>query len=141
MFGGLCIAAIYCYLCLPRIEKEKPAITFTLFPVLHDSMIIIPLGPNKALHLHHWLLFSLLFLFRMSEFQKGFSLGMVLQGLLYKDRFDFIVENPYTKSLRESMETEEDSDTDPGSGPTALLESLNPKEVSGARLGESLKES
>jgi hypothetical protein len=62
-------------------------------------MIIIPINNEKALHIHHWLIYSIILLsglfLKIPEVITGFSLGLVFQGLLYDDCFDFLCENPY----------------------------------------------
>ena len=62
-------------------------------------MLIIPYNNTKAIHIHHWVL-SLLFcisgiFFDIPKIFTGFSIGLLIQGLTYKDRFRFIRKNPY----------------------------------------------
>ncbi|MGH7245557.1 MAG: hypothetical protein ACREGI_01335 [Candidatus Levyibacteriota bacterium] len=53
-------------------------------------------GKEKTYHFHHWMLLIILYLpfmmkkrFRKSKMLNGIVLGGVLQGLRYKDRFQF----------------------------------------------------
>jgi membrane protein CcdC involved in cytochrome C biogenesis len=91
---GVLIAYLYTTLVM-RGSGEPPRIGPTLYPVLYNGMVIIPVSANTAVHIHHWML--LLPLTAQSEFQvaRGFALGMVYQGLLYKDRFNIVENNPY----------------------------------------------
>ena len=65
---------------------------------------------NRIFHLHHWLIFSLLYLPLLtirksvlkSKILHGFFLGSILQGLAYEDRFRII------KKLEE-ISTEEEN--------------------------------
>lgn len=53
---------------------------------------------GKAYRLHHWTIFSFLYLplifikkgFLKSKIMRGFILGSIIQGLTYKDRFDVL---------------------------------------------------
>jgi hypothetical protein len=53
---------------------------------------------DKAYRIHHWTIFSLLYLplvfsrkgFLKSKIMRGFMLGSIIQGLTYKDRFNLI---------------------------------------------------
>ena len=53
---------------------------------------------DKAYRLHHWTIFSFLYLplifirkgFLKSKIMRGFMLGSIIQGLTYKDRFNLI---------------------------------------------------
>lgn len=69
-------------------------------------MLIIKINKNKAVHIHHWVFFLLLIIIlfliksKISDTSDlsiflGYSVGMIIQGLLYKDRFDFFCKNPY----------------------------------------------
>jgi hypothetical protein len=96
---GLFISYIFSCLILPDKEGIKPKINPTFYPIMNNGMIILPYNNKKAFHLHHWVLY--LFICIISIFVKipriivGFSLGLFIQGLLYKDRFNFICDNPY----------------------------------------------
>ena len=96
---GLLLSGIYSYLVLPKKEKGHPRISPTLYPLIFKGMIMIPISKEKCFHMHHWIIN--LFIFFISLFIYipkliiGFSLGLFLQGLSYKDRFHFIINNPY----------------------------------------------
>ena len=96
---GLLLSVIYSYLVLPKKEKEAPKISPTLYPIIFKGMMMIPISKEKCFHIHHWIinLFILiisLFIY-IPKIIIGFSLGLFLQGLSYKDRFHFIINNPY----------------------------------------------
>lgn len=98
-FIGLLASVIYIYLILPKKCGTSPSIKMTIYPFLYDGMVIIPINNNCALHIHHWLIFSLIcfssIILNIPTLLLGFSLGLSVQGLLYKDWSDFICENPY----------------------------------------------
>ncbi len=60
---GLVISIIYCIIILPEKSGCKPNLTFNLFPIIYDGMLIIPISDKKALHIHHWIIASLIILF------------------------------------------------------------------------------
>ena len=96
---GLLLSIIYSYIFLPKKEKEPPTISPTLYPIMFKGMIMLPISKKKCFHLHHWIinLFILivsLFIY-IPRIIIGFSIGLFLQGLSYKDRFHFIINNPY----------------------------------------------
>ena len=96
---GLFISNIYSYYVLPKNENSDPIIKPTLYPIIYNGMIIIPYNKHKAVHIHHWSIYLIIcFLslyIKMINIVFGFSLGLLLQGLTYKDRFKFICNNPY----------------------------------------------
>jgi hypothetical protein len=96
---GFLFAILYSYLVLPKKQKGKPLIDITLYPILWNGMILIPLTKTKALHIHHWLIFliisSLHTIINFSNKLFGFSFGLFLQGLRYKDFMIFINKNPW----------------------------------------------
>ncbi len=98
-FIGLFISYIYSLLILPHNEGSEPTINPTIYPLLYKGMIIIPYNKENAIHLHHWvicLFFCILSIFyQIPQIFTGFSLGLFIQGLLYKDSFNFICSNPY----------------------------------------------
>ena len=94
------LSIIFSYLFLPVKCGDNPSIKITKYPILYNSMIIIPINSEKALHIHHWLIYSIIILlsglfFKIPDIITSFSLGLVFQGLLYDDCFDFLCENPY----------------------------------------------
>ena len=96
---GLFISTIYSYYILPKNEKNDPNIKPTLYPIIYKGMIIIPYNKYKAFHLHHWPIYLFIcllsFYIYIPDIIFGFSAGLSLQGLTYKDRFKFICNNPY----------------------------------------------
>ena len=99
LLQGLFISYIYSYFILPDNEGEEPTIKPTLYPILYKGMIIIPYNNAKAIHLHHWVLFFLICVISMFVYIPnifiGFSLGLFIQGISYKDSLHFIRNNPY----------------------------------------------
>ena len=102
---GFFLSIIYSLLLLPRRSGNPPKLSITLYPILYNSMIIIPISKNKAIHLHHWIFLSVIVLFlnkyfknkKLLEILVGFFLGLIIQGLTYNDAYDFIIQNPYYK--------------------------------------------
>tara|TARA_B100000900_G_C20460598_1_gene667101 strand:+ start:716 stop:1021 length:306 start_codon:yes stop_codon:yes gene_type:complete len=96
---GLLLAVIYSYFILPKKEQGEPKINITLFPIMYNGMIMIPISKEKSFHIHHWILYLLIFILsffvNIPEIIVGFSIGLFLQGLFYNDCFEFIVDNPY----------------------------------------------
>ena len=95
---GLCVAFIYSKL-VYRKEKEPPRINFTLYPLIYNGMILIPIK-DKAIRIHHWML-SIGILAWLLNCKKqynmfvGFCIGLIFHGLTYNDCFEFITLNPY----------------------------------------------
>ena len=57
---GIIIGILYSIFILPNTSKEKPKINITIYPFLHNGMIIIPIDKNIALHIHHWIIYLLI---------------------------------------------------------------------------------
>lgn len=101
LFFGLLFSFIYSKIILPKKENGIPKIKYTCYPILYQGMVIIPTSQNSAIHLHHWICYLLLsFLlffvnFVYIEIVFGFFIGMIIQGLLYKDKFKIYCKNPY----------------------------------------------
>lgn len=96
---GLLFSTVYSFFVLPSTEGSEPVLNPTLYPILYRGMIIVPYGREKAVHVHHWLIYLLIYMFfEIPNVLTGFSLGLCVQGLLYRDRFEFICDNPYTGS-------------------------------------------
>jgi len=96
---GLILSYLYSYWFLPKHYGDNPYINPTLYPILYNGMLIIPYNRKKAIHLHHWLIYFIICI--MSVFIKipkiliSISFGLFIQGIQYKDSFDFICDNPY----------------------------------------------
>lgn len=99
---GLLIALFYSMFFLPKKTGYLPRINPTLYPILYNGMILIPLSKERALHVHHWIIYLILLI--LLYFLKSFGiifgivLGLFIQGLLYKDSFNIIEKNLYIKS-------------------------------------------
>lgn len=102
---GFFLSIIYSLILLPRRSGNPPKMNITIYPILYNGMIIIPISKNKAIHLHHWIFLSIVVLFLKKYFKNknlleiliGFFLGLIIQGLTYNDAYDFIIKNPYYK--------------------------------------------
>ncbi len=96
---GLCISYCYSYLVLPSNECGEPMINPTLYPIVYKGMIIIPYNNLNAIHLHHWVLYFSIYIISIFVYIPaifvGFSSGLFIQGIQYKDRCSFICKNPY----------------------------------------------
>lgn len=76
------------------IEKRLPLESIKSFEV---SPNILFKGKNETIHLHHWVFLGIFYgslvvmkkSFRGKKLFDGFLLGLILQGLSYKDRFKF----------------------------------------------------
>ena len=87
---GLMLSYFYSKFILPSNTGNKP------------FMMIIPFNKDKAVHVHHWLIYLFIFIIGLIlELPKiiiGFCLGLFIQGLNYDDKFNFIQKNPYNKA-------------------------------------------
>ena len=95
---GLALSAAYAAWGLRGGAGRAPRLRPTLWPLLHRGMVIVPLSPTVALHVHHWVLYLPVLAWaaaRAHGVMAGFALGMVAQGLHYHDRFHFLCPNPY----------------------------------------------
>ena len=96
---GFLLAVLYSYFILPKKEKSNPKINITFFPIMYNGMIMIPISKEKSFHIHHWIIYFLIFILsffvNIPEIIIGFSIGLFLQGLSYNDSFRFIVNNPF----------------------------------------------
>ena len=97
---GIIISILYSIIVLPAKEGISPLINPTIYPLLYNGMIIVPLSCIKAIHIHHWLicLVCLIYLINYNKYNnilKGFLCGLMIQGLTYQDKFNFICTNPY----------------------------------------------
>ena len=101
-FVGLFVSCVYQIWIFPKNVGEEPAVKPTVYSLLHKGMIIIPLCSN-AIHLHHWVVYFILCLLGLISIIPniliGFSLGLFVQDIRYKDSLNFICSNPYNKQL------------------------------------------
>jgi len=84
---------------LPKKEKGDCSLNITLRPVMYKSMLIIPISHDRALHIHHWIFYSILLIFGWNYLHSsiiGFSTALIMNGLSYGDRFEILTDNPYT---------------------------------------------
>ena len=97
---GVFISLVYAVLFLPNKKNIHPVIKFSIPPLLYKGMIIIPYNKERAIHLHHWIIYLFIcfisFIVSIPRILCGLSFGLFLQGIIYKDRFKFICKNPYT---------------------------------------------
>ena len=99
IFVGLFVSSVYSFWILPDNEGSEPVINPTIYPLLYKGMIIIPYNKVNAIHLHHWVVYFFIcvisIFFYIPEILTGFSLGLFIQGIKYKDSLNFICSNPY----------------------------------------------
>lgn len=96
---GILMAVVFSYIFLPTHAGGYPLIHPTVYPVMSNGMIFIPINKNKAIHLHHWLIALLLctYFYNKNQYIFGFLIGICIQGLTYSDWNTFIAPNPYIK--------------------------------------------
>jgi hypothetical protein len=96
---GLLSSIGYSHFFLPKEKGLNPLIKPTCFPIMWNGMIIIPFSSEKAIHIHHWLLYLLICIVSIyiyiPDIFIGFSVGLFLQGAMYEDFDEFICSNPY----------------------------------------------
>lgn len=96
---GLFISSVYSFWILPENEGSEPVVNPTIYPLLYKGMIIIPYNKVNAIHLHHWVIYFFIcvisIFYYIPEIFVGFSLGLSIQGIRYKDSLNFICSNPY----------------------------------------------
>lgn len=98
---GIFISVIYSYFLLPKKSGLNPSIKLTIYPIIYNSMIIIPYNYHTAIHIHHWIIylficFSSIYIY-IPSIILGFSIGLFIQGITYNDSFNIICNNPYNK--------------------------------------------
>ena len=54
---GLLVALFYSMFFLPKKTGCLPRINPTIYPILYNGMVLIPISKKKALHIHHWIIF------------------------------------------------------------------------------------
>jgi len=96
---GLLISIIYSYFILPKNQSECPYIKPTIYPIMFEGMFIIPYSNDRAIHIHHWIVYLIVCLssifLPISNIIIGFSIGLIIQGLQYDDCFKIDCLNPY----------------------------------------------
>lgn len=95
---GMLLGAAYAWWGLGAHAGSKPRIRPTLWPLMHEGRLMIPLGPQHAAHVHHWMVCGALlpYLDALPVLQ-GAALALLVQGLTYKDRFSVLEANPWTE--------------------------------------------
>lgn len=98
-FLGIGLSIIYSYFILPKKSGSNPSIKITLYPILYNGMVIIPFNHDKAIHLHHWIIYLFIcissFFINIPIIIIGFSAGLFIQGITYNDSLNIICNNPY----------------------------------------------
>ena len=93
---GIIISILYSYIILPRKIGEKPKIDITINPIIKNGMLIIPYNKRKEIHIHHWIIYFLLCILsifiKIPKIILGFFFGLFIQGILYKDSLNFIID-------------------------------------------------
>ena len=96
---GFFVSYVYSVLILPNSEGSDPKIKPTVYPLVYRGMIIIPYNKVNAIHLHHWIWYFFICLISMFVYIPnmviGFSIGLFIQGIRYKDSLSLICKNPY----------------------------------------------
>lgn len=96
---GLVVSYVYSVLILPNSEGSDPKINPTVYPLVYRGMIIIPYDKVNAIHLHHWIWYFSICLISMFVYIPsvviGFSLGLFIQGIIYKDSLNLMCKNQY----------------------------------------------
>ena len=96
---GLLISQLYSYFILPSKEGGKPTFQPTMYPIMWKGMVILAISNKKSIHIHHWIIYFLIcivcFFYNNVYTIFGFSFGLFIQGLFYKDSFTLLCKNPY----------------------------------------------
>lgn len=96
---GLFASFVYSVLILPNSEGSEPKIKPTVYPLVYRGMIIIPYSNVNAIHLHHWIWYFSIYVISLFVYIPhiviGFSIGLFIQGIRYKDSLNLICKNPY----------------------------------------------
>ena len=96
---GIILAYLYSLFVLPNNENCTPKLSPTIYPILYKGMIFIPYNDNVCIHVQHWVIYLIIlilsFFIHISNILLGFCLGLFTHGLLYKDCYNFLCNNPY----------------------------------------------
>lgn len=65
----------------------------------HLGSIIISLGEDIRIHVHHWIILLIILLFAKNIYLQGFCVGGILQGLTFPDWHRIV----YRKNKKEKM--------------------------------------
>jgi hypothetical protein len=100
--GGMVAATLY-----SRTQSDvpggEPMFNPTIPLIMWKGMIIVPISQKKAIHIHHWMYYLIIYIlciiaFNTSDCQHiviGWCVVMIIHGLTYCDRFNFVCPNPY----------------------------------------------
>jgi len=92
---GSVLAIVYSYLFLPNREGGRAGSKkLTFYPFMYEGKIVIPISSDEILHIHHWIIYLVLIIFIPNYIFFGFAATMVIQGLSYRDCFDFVEKRP-----------------------------------------------
>ena len=94
---GVALGCAYARWGLGREAGSTPRLRPTVWPFLYRGMVLIPLPGHteRALHLHHWLLYALALPYLAPHpVAWGAALSLVGQGLQYEDSLQFVVPRP-----------------------------------------------
>ena len=93
--AGMCLGGAYAWWGLEARPGSKPRIHPTVWPVMHEGRLMIPMG-EKAVHVHHWMVCAALLPF-LGPYPvvQGAVLVLLVQGLAYSDRFSVVEPNPW----------------------------------------------
>ena len=83
---------------LPTKAGAAPRIAPTVPPIIYQGMIILPYTQQKAIHIHHWIIYffiAILTWYYQAFLVMGFSIGAFVHGFSYKDSLEFLCNNPY----------------------------------------------
>ena len=95
MYIGFFIAFVYT---LVVFVKRPPSLHPTLYPFMYKGSIVLPISPQYAIHMHHWIYCSLIAAVCYSSIPDDvltFLISMSVQGIRHTGAFDILVKNPY----------------------------------------------
>lgn len=109
LFSGAASFAFFHFATHPKskINKRLPSKKISriqIFPRIHIQ------AKNRIFHFHHWMLFAPAYVFAQkanteflhSDIITGFLLGGIIQGLLYADRFRFVIHQKEYHKIKKS---------------------------------------
>ena len=92
---GIVLAIVYSILFLPSREGGAAGSKkLTFYPFMYEGKIVIPVTNDEILHIHHWIIYLVLIIFIPNHIFFGFAATMIIQGLSYRDCFDFMEKRP-----------------------------------------------
>lgn len=96
---GVILGICYIITILPSKSGNIPCIRPTIYPIMYNGMLIIPINKNIAFHIHHWIIYMFIFLLFnkiLGLLISGFILTLTLHGFFwYKDSLHIITNNPW----------------------------------------------